>query len=118
MHETAVAKSIFDSIVEQAKQHNKKPVRAVVSCGQFNALNDEVLTFAFETIAQDSVCEGMKLEVKHIPLKASCKKCGTTFDFDMYSPLCPECESVEFDFSEDAPLLLEEIELADDENSD
>ena len=114
MHETAVAESILRTIIEQAEQVNARPVSAVVSCGQFNTLNDEVMDFAFETAAAGTVCEGMKLEIKHIPLRATCKKCDTTFEFDVYKPACSQCDSTEFDFQPDAPLLLETIEFEDE----
>ncbi len=113
MHETVVAQSIFESILSLAKKHNARPVKARVSCGQFNPINDEVLNFAFELIAAGTQCEGMVLEIVHIPLRAVCKSCGTGFDFNLYEPGCPDCNSMEFDFTEDAPLLLEEIELKD-----
>ena len=113
MHETAVAESILNTIIENAEQIDAKPVSAIISCGQFNALNDEVMGFAFETAAAGTVCEGMKLQIKHIPLRATCKKCHTTFEFDVYKPACSQCDSEAFDFEPDAPLLLETIEFED-----
>jgi len=115
MHETAVAESILNTIIEQAEQVNAKPLSAVISCGQFNALNDEVMGFAFETAAAGTVCEGMDLDIKHIPLQAKCKQCKMTFEFDIYKPACSQCDSSEFDFEPDAPLLLETIEFEENE---
>lgn len=88
-----------------------KPVSAIISCGQFNALNDEVMTFAFETAAAGTVCEGMVLKIKHIPLQATCNQCSLTFEFDIYNPHCPQCDCEDYGFLPDAPLLLEEIEF-------
>ncbi len=115
MHETIVAQNIFKAIEAEAKKYDAKPISAKVSCGQFNPINDEVLNFAFEIAASSSICEGMKLEIVHIPLPATCGKCGKSFEFEIYSPICPNCESIEFEFGQDAPLLLEEIELEDPE---
>jgi hydrogenase nickel incorporation protein HypA/HybF len=115
MHETAVAESILHTIIEQAEQVNAKPLSAIISCGQFNTLNDEVMNFAFETAASGTVCEGMKLEIRHIPLRATCRQCKATFEFDIYRPQCNACQSMEFDFEPDAPLLLETIEFEDNE---
>lgn len=113
MHETMVAQSVFDSVLEQAKLHDKKPLSVTISCGQFNPINDEAINFAFEMVAKGTVCEGMKLKVVHKPLTAKCRACENKFDFDIASPSCTKCDSSEFDFAEDAPLLLEEIELED-----
>jgi hydrogenase nickel incorporation protein HypA/HybF len=111
MHETMVAESILRAIEEQAEKIGTKPISAVISCGQFNTLNDEVMQFAFETAAAGTICEGMTLNIKHIPLRATCRQCHTTFEFDVYSPRCVQCQSTEFKIEPDAPLLLEEIEF-------
>jgi hydrogenase nickel incorporation protein HypA/HybF len=113
MHETMVAHSILSTVSAHATELSAKPISAKISCGQLNPINDEVLNFAFEAAAEGTVCEGMKLQVVHIPLKATCKKCGGSFDFDIYSPTCPDCGSEEFGINPDAPLLLEEIEFED-----
>ncbi len=119
MHETIVAQSIFDTIKVEAQKLGAKPINAKISCGQLNPINDEVLNFAFDIIAKDTICEGLKLEVVHIPLKSTCKKCGYTFNFDIYSPGCGKCRSEDFDIAPDAPLLLETIEFEDkQENED
>jgi hydrogenase nickel incorporation protein HypA/HybF len=116
MHETAIAQSILDTITEQsAKYHGAKPLRAVISCGQFNAINDEVMTFAFEAAAEGTICQGMRLEIKHNPLCAVCQACQKQFMFDIYSPACPVCKSEQFHFQPDAPLLLEEVEFEEKE---
>ncbi len=113
MHETMIAQSIVEAISEEAAKLDAKPIGARISCGQLNPINDEVLNFAFEIAAKDSVCRGMKLQIVHIPLKGKCKNCGNTFDFDIYSGGCAACKSNEFDIKPDAPLLLEEIEFED-----
>jgi hydrogenase nickel incorporation protein HypA/HybF len=112
MHEMAVAESILHTILEQAEKLGPvRPVAARISCGQFNTLNDEAMHFAFESISEGTPCEGMRLEIRHIPLQATCRQCQTTFAFDVYRPHCPECDSDDYTFEPDAPLLLEDIEF-------
>jgi hydrogenase nickel incorporation protein HypA/HybF len=111
MHETAVAQSILENILEQAKKMSARPIRAVISCGQFNTLNDEVMQFAFDAVSEDTPCQGMRLEIRHIPLRARCQVCFEDFVFDIYAPACPKCKAEQFYFEPDAPLLLEEIEF-------
>ncbi len=113
MHEAAVAESILHTILEQSAQFsNARPVSARISCGQFNRLNDEAMRFAFDAISQGTLCQGMRLDIRCIPLQAQCRQCGTLFDFDIYRPVCPTCTAEDYDFQPDAPLLLEEIEFA------
>lgn len=114
MHETAVAESILQTILQHVEETGAKPTEAVISCGHFNGLNDECMQFAFEAAAAGTVCEGMTLTITHIPLQAKCKKCEAVFDFDIYKAVCTACGSDEYKFEPDAPLLLETIEFADD----
>jgi len=111
MHETMVAESLLATISDEAAKQNAKPVSARISCGMLNAINDEVLCFAFEAIAKDTVCEGMKLQVEHKPIQGRCKNCKQSFDVEFCRPSCPTCGSEEFDLLPDAPLLLETIEF-------
>jgi hydrogenase nickel incorporation protein HypA/HybF len=114
MHEVSVAESLVESITKEAMCINAKPLAASISCGQLNPINDEVMQFAFEVATKDTICEGMTLTVMHIPWRAACRECSHEFDFDVYSPKCPQCGSSKFDMADDAPLQLDEIEL--DEN--
>jgi len=111
MHETVVAQSLLTSISEQAKKHSAKPVAAKISCGMLNAINKEVLCFAFEAIAKGTVCEGMKLQVEHKPMTGRCSNCEGIFEFELSRPFCPKCDSKDFELLLDAPLVLEQIEF-------
>ena len=114
MHEVGVAQSLVETITKEAIRLNAKPIAARISCGQLNPINDEVMQFAFDVATKDTICRGMSLSIVHVPWRATCRKCSHEFDFDIYSPECPQCQTGEFDMKDDAPLLLDEIEL--DEN--
>lgn len=119
MHETMVAQSLVEAIMQEARKRNARPIRAKMSCGELNTVNDEVLSFAFEAVAQGTACEGVKLEIEHKPLQAECAACGRVFDVDVSEVRCPGCGSEDFRLRPDAPLMLEEIEFegADDGES-
>ena len=111
MHETMVAESLLATISTEAAKQNAKPVNAKISCGMLNAINDEILCFAFEAIAKGTPCEGMKLEIEHKPMQGQCKSCNENFDVELSHPRCSKCSGEDFELLPDAPLLLEEIEL-------
>ena len=111
MHETMVAESLLVTISTEAAKQNAKPVIARISCGTLNAINDEVLSFAFGAIAKGSLCEGMKLHIEYKPMRGQCKSCNENFDVELSHPVCPKCSSGDFELLPDAPLLLEEIEF-------
>ena len=125
MHEMMVAESLLRTISNEAVKRNLKPLGAKISCGTLYAINDEALCFAFEAIARDTPCEGVKLQIEHKPIRGQCKNCGETFDVKLDTPFahtskdktppsqpsCPKCACEQFDLLPDAPLLLEEIEF-------
>jgi len=111
MHETVVAQSLHEIILAEAKKQNAKPVSAKISCGVLNAINDEILRFAMETIAKGTVCEGMKLQIEHKPMQGRCRNCNKVFNVDFHQPYCIKCGNEDFELLPDAPLVLEEIEL-------
>ena len=111
MHETMVAQSLLVTISEETSKQNARPISAKISCGTLNTINDEILCFAFDAIAKDTPCEGMKLQVEHKPIQGRCRNCDEIFDFELHRPSCPNCGGDQFDLLPDAPLLLEEIEF-------
>ena len=111
MHEMAIAESVFDTVCELAKEHGGVPKSVTISCGQFNAVNDEAMRFGIEAITTGTVCAGMEIVIVHKPLMAVCKDCGDEFEFDVFSPVCGGCGYGGFEFGEDAELLIENVEL-------
>ena len=105
MHETVVAKSVLETVLLEAQKINAKPLSAKISCGQLNPIQDEVLNFAFELAAKDTVAEGMNLNVIHIPLKAKCNGCENEFKFDIYSPDCPICRNADIQIGDHQMLF-------------
>lgn len=111
MHELMVAQSLLTSITAEAEKQNAKPLAAGISCGIFNAINDDTLLFAFEAIAKGTICEGVKLNISHKPIQARCKNCQNIFEFNIVAPACTNCGGSDFELMPDPPLLLEEIEF-------
>jgi hydrogenase nickel incorporation protein HypA/HybF len=121
MHETVMAQSLVETISQEARDRHAKPIRAKMSCGMLNAVNDEAVAFAFEVIARDTLCEGMRLEIEHKLLQARCRACDHVFTVDLAGVQCPNCGALDVELLPDAPLLLEEIEFeqgADDGESE
>jgi hydrogenase nickel incorporation protein HypA/HybF len=111
MHETAIAQGIFDAIETEAKKQKATPLSAKITCGFLNAVNDEVLQFAFDAICKGTICQETKLDIEHKPLRGKCKKCGEQFCVDISKALCSGCGCESFVLLPDEPIMLQEIEF-------
>jgi len=107
-----VAQNLLAAISAEAAKHNARPISAKISCGRLYSINEEILRFVFEAIAQGTHCQGAKLVIEQKPLQAKCRSCDKTFEVDINSEInCPECKSNDLEMLPDSPLLLEEIEF-------
>ena len=113
MHETVIAQSLLEIILAETKAETcgAKPVAAKISCGVFDAINDEILCFAFDAVARGGACEGMKLTISHRPVRGRCKDCEKVGEFDIAGPRCSNCGGSRFEILSQHPLMLEEIEF-------
>ena len=114
MHESMVAQSVLDAILQESNKRSLHPVGAKISCGQLNTLNDDVFCFAFAALAEDTPCKGLKLTIEHKPVRAECGNCAQVYAVDFAHPVCSLCGSEDFQLLADAPLLLEEIEFSEE----
>ena len=115
MHEAGIAESLLEIIIEHAHRQNATPVRANVTCGEFSGINVDALTFAFEAIAENTVCRDLKLVVELKPVQARCGQCAKIFKFELGEPKCPDCGSENYELLPEEPMMLEEIEFQKEE---
>ena len=76
-----------------------------------NAVNDEVVQFAFDAIGKGTICQATRLNIDHKPLLGQCKKCDKQFEVEITKPFCPGCSSGDFKLLPDEPIMLQEIEF-------
>lgn len=103
MHELSYATSILNSILDAVNQWeaNGRKVTKVseinLEIGELTLINFEQLKFAFEVIAEDTICNGAKLNVQYIKPYIVCKDCGYEGNLeikDEIEALCPKCEGL------------------------
>ena len=114
MHEASVAQHVVEAVIKACEERHVRPKSALISCGQLNALNNEAFALAFEAITQGTLCQGMHLEIKHVPFRAQCHACKQEFAIETSTEACVHCGQDDFVLLPDAPLLLETIEFEED----
>jgi hydrogenase nickel incorporation protein HypA/HybF len=92
MHEMAIVQSIMEIIEEQARLHNANKVIGVnLEFGLLTAVQPQAVRFAFDILSEGTCAQGARLNVKIIPLKVKCSKCGAQDTMDRYEPFCGIC---------------------------
>ncbi|ACX73458.1 hydrogenase nickel insertion protein HypA [Methanocaldococcus vulcanius M7] len=108
MHELSYATAMLEAILNSVKKEEEKgkKIKKVseinLEIGELTFINVEQLKFAFEVIAEGTVCEGAKINVKLIKPMCKCLDCGyegeaeTLDEFDVH---CPKCKGLRLKLS-------------------
>ncbi len=113
MHEMPYTQSIFEIVIDYAKQHNSSKVKKVyLKIGDMTGVIEDSVRFYWESLTVGSVAEGAELIVEHVPIRVRCYNCGTEYVApDQFSLFCPECNFFGGEMLSGKEMLVESIEL-------
>jgi hydrogenase nickel incorporation protein HypA/HybF len=93
MHEYPVTKQIIEIANEYAVKNNATEVKAInLVVGDYSGYVASSVELYFEIIAEGSICEKAKLNIKRVTPKLRCTKCGKLFVRKPFSFECPFCK--------------------------
>ncbi|NOY80651.1 MAG: hydrogenase maturation nickel metallochaperone HypA [Kiritimatiellaeota bacterium] len=119
MHEFSICEQLVRVIGEElARVNSERPVhllRARVAVGRLRQIVPENLRFAFEVLTRDTPAEGASLELREIPVTATCGGCGWHGEVEPNRFVCPECGGTNLEAHTGRELFLESLEIEDDE---
>jgi hydrogenase nickel incorporation protein HypA/HybF len=111
MHELGIITNLFSIIEEVAEEHNLIKIHKVkLKLGKLQQIVPEMLTFAFETVAEGTRAEGAILDVEYIPVRMKCHGCGREFIIEDHIYICPECAQTRLTMLEGMEIILESLE--------
>ena len=112
MHEVSICESIVDIItVHAAKEQAKKVTSVRLRVGEMAGVVEDALRFAFEVVSKDTVAEGARLDIDHVPLMARCRSCNREFHIVGYAFSCKHCDSPEIEVISGREMQIEDIDL-------
>lgn len=77
MHEYSIVQALVDRVEQEARQRNAIRVeRLHVRIGELSGVDRELLTTAFLTYRDRTICEGAALEIAPVAALWSCRECG------------------------------------------
>ena len=88
MHELAIAQSMLDLVVTEARQRRVSAINLMV--GELLSVAEEPIRFCFEIVSKGTLAEGATLALTKVPAVLRCKNCLCEFGLESHG-LCPAC---------------------------
>jgi len=114
MHETALALSILDIVVEKCREAGGRTVDSVrLRIGKAAGVMPEALSFAFDAAKATTVAEHAQLVIEHVPIGGLCNECKKDFFVDavQYVFACPLCGSIAFEVKNGREMEIVDMEI-------
>lgn len=129
MHELSVSSAIVDTVVKHASGRRVSVVS--LQLGKLRQVVPRSLSFYFEIVGRDTVCEGARLELEMIDALMRCGSCGHEWDpapqpehgeivgGELLMPQfrCPECAAAGAEVIRGDELEVESIEVEEADSS-
>ena len=114
MHETALAISILDIVVEKCREAGGSTVDSVrVRIGKAAGVLPDALQFAFDAVKATTVAEKAQLVIEHVPVGGVCLDCRKEFtvEDELYVFSCPLCGSKTFEITSGREMEIVDMEI-------
>jgi hydrogenase nickel incorporation protein HypA/HybF len=109
MHELSVSSAIVDTVVRHAAGRRVTSVH--VRLGHLRQVVPSSLSFYFELVARETVCEGAALHQEVVAARLRCDGCGHGWEIDMPFFRCPSCGATEVTVEAGEELEVESIDV-------
>jgi len=114
MHEFSIADAILAKTLEISTANGGAPVERVrVLVGGLRQIVPEMLTFAFESLATDTLAKNAHLEIEHAQAQVLCTNCEHVFAPDDLFWSCPACGAAGGNPIAGEELILQSVILSD-----
>jgi hydrogenase nickel incorporation protein HypA/HybF len=112
MHEMGIMAGVLDTVTRSAQEAGATRVTSVsLSIGQMTEAIEEILVFAWEALAEGTICEGAQLNVTMVAPRSRCPECGGEFEHDRFHRTCPTCGNVLTELIAGREMQLDSIEV-------
>lgn len=112
MHEFSIASAMLDTVLKQAARNRAASVVAVKArIGELAGVVQEALEFAWQTLTEETLAAGSKLEIEHVPVACYCAPCHQEFVAKVMSYRCPRCGQLSAELLRGRELELVSIEV-------
>lgn len=112
MHELAVTESILEIACKHAEKANATRVTDIyLVIGSLSSIVDDCISFYWDLISKDTVCEFAKLHFKRISATLNCYNCNQQYVLSGELTPCPYCHSAMVSVIAGDEFNLDSIEI-------
>jgi hydrogenase nickel incorporation protein HypA/HybF len=110
MHEYSIVQALVERVAAEARARRATSVhRLSVRIGELSGVEVDLLTTAYETFRERTICEGAELDVQMVAARWECPACGRAIRRgDLLS--CPRCE-LPARLAQGDEIMLDRIEM-------
>jgi hydrogenase nickel incorporation protein HypA/HybF len=113
MHELAIGQAVVATAVKHAA--GRRVTVVSMTTGALRQVVPESLSFYFEIVARDTVCEGARLVQTLVPARLRCRACGAAWEPELPAFRCPACGGADVEVVAGNELEVESIEVEEAE---
>jgi hydrogenase nickel incorporation protein HypA/HybF len=112
VHELSITRSMFDLVMEQAKQAGATRIKGVnIIIGDMTGVVGDCISFYMELISKETIAEGAVLNIRNVQARAQCRDCKNEFEVKEMQWVCPSCGSLSIEITAGNELIVESIEI-------
>jgi hydrogenase nickel insertion protein HypA len=110
MHEYSIVQALVDRVDAEARARKATAVhRLSVRIGELSGVDVDLLTTAYETFRERTICERAELDLQFVPARWECPNCGDLIRRGEVLT-CPSC-AVPARLVQGDEILLDRIEM-------
>ena len=112
MHELSVTEEILHLAQKIAAQESAIKVTDIyLEIGKLSGIVDDSVSFYWDAIRKDTVCDQAELHFVFIPVRILCKDCGNEYELEHDLIPCPECNSLNIRIVAGEEFTLKSVEI-------
>lgn len=112
MHEYSIVQSLIESCEEHAKENDSTRVtKVVVKIGALSGVEVGLLSTAFNTFKEKTICDGCEFIVNFQKVLVECLSCKSKNELEKNEFLCPSCKSKELNILDGEDMFLMSLEM-------
>lgn len=112
MHELSVTESILEIACKHAEKAQAIKITDIyLVIGRLSSIVDDCISFYWDMISKDTICENAKLHFKRIPAILICLECDEQYTIEEELTPCPNCGSARVRILSGDEFNLESIEI-------